>query len=234
MGLLILTCTIYILTPEFVKLVNQDYLKYENLLKPFYENMPLKTCRFVASYILKGIALEDANLSPKYISSSYHSFKKRFNNFYDKIRKSYGEKYKMICNVSECNAKITFGITDKKASKELIKSLAKKIQILIKTDMTSFTKFDSSESYEVNFNNKNKIEFLLFSILYATRCNNFHGNVSSRLRSQFANKETYFSNKYIFVLAHIFLVIALNINGYICVNDLQEYVIENDFWVEGI
>lgn len=184
----------------------------------------------MASYILKGIALEDASLSPKFISSSFHNFKKRFKTFYEKIGKLYREKYKSICNISECNAKIKFGISDKKSSKEIIKSLVEKIQILIKTNKTSFTKFDSSESYEVNFNNRNKIEFLLFSILYATRCNYFHGNVSSRLRSQFVNEETYFSNKYVFVLSHIFLVIALNINGYIGDNDIREYVIDNDFW----
>ena len=39
------------------------------------------------------------------------------------------------------------------------------------------------------FTDEERLSFVLFGILYASRCNNFHGNVAARMNSINANKD---------------------------------------------
>ena len=55
--------------------------------------------------------------------------------------------------------------------------------------------------------------FVLFGILYASRCNNFHGNVAARMNSINANKDTFKMYTDMFLTEYIILAIHLNSQG---------------------
>lgn len=50
----------------------------------------------------------------------------------------------------------------------------------------------------------------MFGILYALRCNNFHGNVAARMNSINTDKETFKMYTDIFLLEYIILAIHMN------------------------
>lgn len=50
-------------------------------------------------------------------------------------------------------------------------------------------------------------------ILYASRCNNFHGNVAARMNSINANKDTFKMYTDMFLTEYIILAIHLNSQG---------------------
>ena len=52
-----------------------------------------------------------------------------------------------------------------------------------------------------------------FGILYASRCNNFHGNVAARMNSINANKDTFKMYTDMFLTEYIILAIHLNSQG---------------------
>ncbi len=62
----------------------------------------------------------------------------------------------------------------------------------------------------INFSDEDKIKFVLFCILYASRWNNFYANVASKLNSIYANKESFTMYTNIFLLEYITLAISLN------------------------
>lgn len=49
--------------------------KYKAILEPFLERLPDKTFHYVASYMLKGYAMEKNGIAEKYRASSYKSLK---------------------------------------------------------------------------------------------------------------------------------------------------------------
>ena len=61
------------------------------------------------------------------------------------------------------------------------------------------------------FGDKNPI--FLFGVLYASRCNNFHGNVAARMNSINANKDTFKMYTDMFLTEYIILAIHLNSQG---------------------
>ena len=58
-----------------------------------------------------------------------------------------------------------------------------------------------------------RLSFVLFGILYASRCNNFHGNVAARMNSINANKDTFKMYTDMFLTEYIILAIHLNSQG---------------------
>lgn len=52
--------------------------KYKAILEPFLERLPDKTFHYVASYMLKGYAMEKNGIAEKYRASSYKSLKGKF------------------------------------------------------------------------------------------------------------------------------------------------------------
>ena len=57
------------------------------------------------------------------------------------------------------------------------------------------------------------MSFVLFGGLYASRCNNFHGNVAARMNSINANKDTFKMYTDMFLTEYIILAIHLNSQG---------------------
>ena len=63
------------------------------------------------------------------------------------------------------------------------------------------------------FTEVERMSFVLFGILYASRCNNFHGNVAARMNSINANKDTFKMYTDMFLTEYIILAIHLNSQG---------------------
>ncbi len=63
------------------------------------------------------------------------------------------------------------------------------------------------------FTDEERLSFVLFGILYASRCNNFHGNVAARMNSINANKDTFKMYTDMFLTEYIILAIHLNSQG---------------------
>lgn len=63
------------------------------------------------------------------------------------------------------------------------------------------------------FTDQDRIYFILFGILYASRCNNFHGNVAARMNSINADRETFKMYTDIFLVEYIILAIHMNCRG---------------------
>lgn len=207
----------------YVSKVSEEYdSKYGVYLEKYYHKYPLKMARFIAAYVLKGYIIDKADLGEKYKQSMYSSFNKRHSSLTKQIKETYGEKYSKICSVSVINNRLVFKIadSDKDKSRKLVGNLAEKIQTLISTGEVELDKPDKKEKYTQNYNNKQRLELVFHSTLYASRCSNFHGNVASRMNSNNANAETYRAYKYVFLVAHMFLGIGLHINGYFTDDDL--------------
>lgn len=192
--------------------------KYKLILEPFLERLPDKTFRFVASYLLKGYALEKKRNLEKYISSSYKSLKKRIPKLSSILNNSYGEKYYKITDPhpNEDSGIISFGIKDenKKMSRSLTHSFAIKLKRLVLGDEIEITFCDeqrTKKNYQLT--DEEIISFVLFGILYASRCNNFHGNVAVRMNSINANKDTFRMYTDIFLLEYIILALYMNESG---------------------
>lgn len=60
---------------------------------------------------------------------------------------------------------------------------------------------------------KERLTFVLFGILYASRCNNFHGNVAARMNSIHANKDTFKMYTDIFLTEYVILGMHMNSRG---------------------
>ena len=205
------------------KLYN-NYSTYEPFIKPYILSLTDKTYRYVASYILKGYVMEEVNISSKYINSSYNTFKKRFKDFFDIIKNSYGEAYKSISSPSLSSTNVNIGIPEDKIdnSRKIIHSFSKALRELVTLGKTNITeKNDKTKTHEIIFSDKDKLTFVLFCILYASRCNNFHGNVASRLNSIHADNESYTMYFNIFLLEYIIIAITLHEQGFISIDTLK-------------
>ena len=196
---------------ELISHINANNSKYLPYLKPYYMNITDKTYRYVASYILKGYSIEKAGFDEKYISSSYITFKKKFNSFFSIISDSYGYVYSSITTPTLIGNKVSLKITDEDKARKIVHSFSLKLKELIENGSTQIDKKTSPSTRQtINFTEEEKLTFVLFSILYASRCNNFHGNVASRLNSIYANQESFTMYTNLFLLEYIILAISLN------------------------
>ena len=228
--------------------VSDNWNFFAQYMGSYIENIPIKVFRFVASYILKGLVIENINPDDKFVSSSYISFKKSYTDLFEAIRDSYGEKYKELFTaemnqsgkydvVKKSNLIISDKvISDKEISnksRKIVGNLALKLSELIKVGRTNFSKTDGN-NVTFNLNEASRFKFIIIMILYATRCSNFHGNVASRLNSNYANKETYYEYRFIFLMAHTILGIALYINGYLSEKSLNDIKTNETIGAENV
>lgn len=196
---------------ELISHIHGNATKYLPYLMPYYMNITDKTYRYVASYILKGYAIDQSGFSEKYLSSSYVTFKKKFPTIFQIIANSYGYAYHSITSAALIGNRVLLNINDSDKSRKIIHSFSLKLRELIENGTTEIDeKYPTSTRQTINFSDEDKITFVLFSILYASRCNNFHGNVASRLNSIYANQESFAMYTNIFLLEYITLAISLN------------------------
>ncbi len=205
----------------------------ESLVNLYIDKIPDKTYRFVASYILKGMAImnpdTESELSEIYALSSYKTFKSKFSSIHGIIEKTYGKKYRDICNpeINEDKVTVNFNISDchKNKSRNLIHSLASSLKAMLTGNGAELKNGDFSGQIELD-SFKEKLYFLIFIILYSIRNNNTHGNVASRMNSAYTNSESFKSAEYIFLLGHMFLSLIMYRNGDLLASELS-FNVEN-------
>lgn len=190
--------------------------KYKAILEPFLKRMPDKTFHYVASYMLKGYAMETNGIAKKYMASSYNSLKQKISSLSDILDNAYGKSYCQISNPTLINNEVDLGITNanKGKSRAITHSFGTKLKALMLGEEVEITFCDvqgTKKTYK--FTEVERMSFVLFGILYASRCNNFHGNVAARMNSINANKDTFKMYTDMFLTEYIILAIHLNSQG---------------------
>ena len=97
---------------KLISHINGNISKYLPYLMPYYMNITDKTYRYVASYILKGYAIEKSGFFEKYLSSSYVTFKKKLPIIFQVIANSYGFAYHSITAATLTGNKVSLNVRD--------------------------------------------------------------------------------------------------------------------------
>lgn len=96
----------------------------------------------------------------------------------------YGKAYCKIANPTIVNNELNLGIgnADEGQSRNITHSFAEKLQKLMLGEEVEITLCDAQgATQKYKFTDTERMTFVLFGILYASRCNNFHGNVAARM-----------------------------------------------------
>lgn len=86
--------------------------KYKTVLEPFLKRMPDKTFHYVASYMLKGYAMEKKGIAEKYRATSYKSLKRKISSLSDILDNAYGKSYCQISNPTLIGNVVNLGIAN--------------------------------------------------------------------------------------------------------------------------
>ena len=192
--------------------------KYKAILEPFLERLPDKTFHYVASYMLKGYAMEKNEIAEKYRASSYKSLKGKISPLSEILDNAYGKSYCQISNPTLIGNTVDLGISDanKGKSRAITHSFGIKLRALMLGEEAEITFCDAQGTKKkYKFTDEERFSFVLFGILYASRCNNFHGNVAARMNSINANRDTFRMYTDMFLTEYIILAIHLNSQGYL-------------------
>ena len=190
--------------------------KYKAILEPFLERLPDKTFHYVASYMLKGYAMERNEIAEKYRASSYKSLKGKISPLSEILDNAYGKSYCQISNPTLIGNTVDLGISDanKGKSRAITHSFGIKLRALMLGEEAEITFCDAqARRKNINLTDEERFSFVLFGILYASRCNNFHGNVAARMNSINANRDTFRMYTDMFLTEYIILAIHMNSQG---------------------
>lgn len=190
--------------------------KYKAILEPFLERLPDKTFHYVASYMLKGYAMEKNGIAEKYRASSYKSLKGKILLLSEILDNAYGKSYCQISNPTLIGNTVDLGISDanKGKSRAITHSFGIKLRALMLGEEAEITFCDAQGTKKkYKFTEEERLSFVLFGILYASRCNNFHGNVAARMNSINANRDTFRMYTDMFLTEYIILAIHMNSQG---------------------
>ena len=190
--------------------------KCKTVLEPFLKRMPDKTFHYVASYMLKGYAMEKKGIAEKYRATSYKSLKRKISSLSDILDNAYGKSYCQISNPTLIGNVVNLGIdnANKRKSRDVTHSFGMKLRALMLGKEVEITFCDvQRKKKKYKFTDEERLSFVLFGILYASRCNNFHGNVATRMNSINANKDTFKMYTDMFLTEYIILAIHLNSQG---------------------
>ena len=134
----------------------------------------------------------------------------------DILDNAYGKSYCQISNPTLVNNEVDLGITNanKGKSRAITHSFGIKLRALMLGEEVEITFCDVQGTKKIyKFTEVERMSFVLFGILYASRCNNFHGNVAARMNSINANKDTFKMYTDMFLTEYIILAIHLNSQG---------------------
>ena len=190
--------------------------KYKAVLEPFLERLPDKTFHYVASYMLKGYAMEKNGIAEKYRASSYKSLKSKISLLSEILDNAYGKSYCQISNPTLIGIAVDLGIANanKGKSRAITHSFGIKLRALMLGEEAEITFCDAQGTKKkYKFTDEERLSFVLFGILYASRCNNFHGNVAARMNSINANRDTFRMYTDMFLTEYIILAIHMNSQG---------------------
>ena len=193
-----------------------------SLINEYVNILPIKPFKFLANQILKGYVMENAGIPNLLIGSTYSSFKNSYSDLYQKIISTYGQVYNTICTPSINNNKVDLGITDKHRSKTIPESLAAKLKDLFSNRTTTIQNSGGSNSYTLNISDdKQLVALLVKTFLYSIRNNSVHGNLVSRLNSDYVNIDSLKTAINIYFLGHLFLSFGFYVNNELRISDLM-------------
>ena len=193
-----------------------------SLINEYVKIIPIKPFKFLSNQILKGYILEEKGIPNLLIGSTYSSFKKSHPHIFEKIINTYGQSYKGISNPTIINGVVDLGISNTQKSKSIPGSLAKKLKELFENRTTTIQDSSESITYTLNLaNDKEMISLLLKTLLYSIRNNSVHGNLVSRLNSNYVNNDTLKTAIHIYFIGHFFLSLAFYANNDFELTDLK-------------
>ena len=119
--------------------------KYKAILEPFLERLPDKTFHYVASYMLKGYAMERNEIAEKYRASSYKSLKGKISPLSEILDNAYGKSYCQISNPTLIGNTVDLGISDanKGKSRAITHSFGIKLRALMLGEEAEITFCDA-------------------------------------------------------------------------------------------
>ncbi|MCH4568225.1 hypothetical protein [Bacillus sp. ES1-5] len=218
--------------------INYRGNEYEigSLITNYLEYLPLQTFRFIASFILKGIVVNDFN--PKYISSQFRTFKskERFEFIYNDIYDSFGKSYKILYNVNLTNSdiKLTLNGTTKeeiKNNKRTSEGLTYQLALFLQELAIKRVSYIEKEEISVELSDDEKyLEFIFQTILYSIRNNTLHGNSSARLSSINANSAYLATSTFTYLYGHLFLSLLLYVSNEVKTQDLELNFFNLELW----
>ncbi|EJQ03194.1 hypothetical protein IE3_05565 [Bacillus cereus BAG3X2-1] len=206
---------------------NENEYEIGSLITDYLEHLPIQSFRFIASFILKGIVINDFN--PNYISNQFRTFKseKRFKFIYDNINVSFGKSYKTLYTVNSTNSDIKLtlnGTTEEEISDNERKSegLTHRLALFLKELATKRLSYIKKEELSVELSDDEKyLEFIFQTILYSIRNNTLHGNSSARLSSINANSAYVKTSTFTYLYGHLFFSLLLYVSDEVDVQDLE-------------
>ncbi|MFB5589545.1 hypothetical protein ACE41I_23080 [Bacillus cereus] len=215
---------------------NENEYEIRSLITDYLEHLPIQSFRFIASFILKGIVVNDFN--PNYISSQFRTFKseKRFKFIYDNINVSFGKSYKTLYTVNSTNSDIKLtlnGTTEKEIAENRTKSegLTHQLALFLKELATQRSSYIKKEKISVELSDDEKyLEFIFQTILYSIRNNTLHGNSSARLSSINANSAYVKTSTFTYLYGHLFLSLLLYVSDEVNVQDLEINLSNLQLW----
>ena len=155
-------------------------------------------------------------IAEKYRATSYKSLKRKISSLSDILDNAYGKSYCQISNPTLIGNVVNLGIANanKRKSRDVTHSFGMKLRALMLGKEVEITFCDVQRTKKkYKFTDEERLSFVLFGILYASRCNNFHGNVAARMNSINANKDTFKMYTDMFLTEYIILAIHLNSQG---------------------
>lgn len=192
-----------------------------DLLNDYAKEIPLKPLKFLANQILKGYVMEDAGIPNLLIGSTYFSFRSGYPSLFQNIINSYGQAYRAISNPTRLNDKVELNITDLRKSKSIPESLAQKLKDLLVSKTVIVHNSGRTSSYTLTISDKEFLSLMIKTLLYSIRNNSVHGNVVSRLSSDYVSNDSLNTAINIYFLGHVFLSLAFYINNDILLSELE-------------
>src|SRR5690606_13439302 len=192
-----------------------------DLLNDYTKEIPLKPFKFLGNQILKGYVMEEAGIPNLLIGSTYSSFKNAYPSLYQNIVNTYGQAYKAISNPTIVNDKVELNISNLHKSKSIPESLALKLKELFENKTTVLQNSGGTNSYTLTINDKEFLSLLIKTLLYSIRNNSVHGNVVSRLNSNYVNIDSLKTAINVYFLGHVFLSLAFYVNNEMTLADLE-------------
>ena len=157
--------------------------------------------------------------------ASYKSLKGKISLLSEILDNAYGKSYCQISNPTLIGNTVDLGISDanKGKSRAITHSFGIKLRALMLGEEAEITFCDAQGTKKkYKFTDEERLSFVLFGILYASRCNNFHGNVAARMNSINANRDTFRMYTDMFLTEYIILAIHMNSQGTLSNKALNE------------
>ena len=198
-----------------------NYPKYKPLLKDYFLQIPLKSFRYIASYLLKGYVITEKGYSDKYLPGAYRGLIKRIPILKNILLDSYGSALLDISSPLVVDHEIRIN-ADICKSRNITHSFALKLLKLFRDHSVHINSRNGEMERQYTITDEEELTIVIFGLLYASRCNNFHGNVASRLNSLNADKETFEMYTDMFLIEYMIIAVILNIKGLLSDDVLRE------------